>query len=310
MYLNYSPNVPIGFYGQSSMDYWGIQPADVKVQGTLNTSYYKRYLYDLVYSVFKFKLPDNWNVNYFRWFLFKFGSTAVFYTNELGWINGPYGVDKIDWQYFPLVINATNHALKETKKGIIGVNAQIIYLFDDYMGIDDLVSDYAGKLAQIDRAISINLMNANVTKAFGAEDKKQGEAIKQAYEDATCGKPLIVINKDILTDKGLVNLFGNVRNDFIADAAQSLKRQIINEFLTKIGIKNANYDKKERLNSMEVNENNDETSATVSVMYDNIKKCFERANRMPGLELDVTLRYEYGKEGGRNEVYPVGALPV
>ena len=131
---------------------------------------------------------------------------------------------------------------------------------------------------------------------FEASNKKDADAIKEAYTDATEGKPLVVVNKDILGDKKISTLLPNPSQTYIGDKLIQARRSIINEFLTTIGIKNANYDKRERLNSQEVNQNNDETRAIVSVIYDNIKSSMERINKISGLGLDVKLRFDYDTE--------------
>lgn len=286
--------VPSGFFEQSMQEYFNLQPSMIKGTANVKTEYYKRYLYRMIYSVFKFNLPKDWNPGFFRFWLFHSGSIACVYTSELGWIMSPYGVSKIDWQYQPKVITVTNHELPEVKTGIIGVNAEIIKLFDDYRGLEDLVIDYAEKLAAVDKAFQINLMNCNVSKLFQADDKKHAEQIKEAYDRATEGQPMVVMHKDSINgDRPCVNLLGAVRQDMILDELQTAKRRLLNEFLTKIGIRNANYDKKERLNSQEVSENNDETRSIVSVMLENLERSFALVNSIAPLGLSVELRYNY-----------------
>lgn len=289
---------PINYFSQACADYFNLQPSAVKGRANSATEYHRRYLYNLIYSVFEFDLPKDWALNYFRFWLFHFGSLAAIYTKEFGWIPSPYGVEKINHQYQPAVINVTNPFLKGSKTGVVGINCEIIRLLDDYYGLDDLVTEYAQKLAQVDKAININLMNCNVSKAFPAKSKKDAEDVKEAYGRATEGEPLILINKDVLNgdDKRLVNLFGDVKSDYIVGDLLQAKRTIINEFLTKIGIKNANYDKRERLNADEVNQNNDETSSIVSVMLENLQACFEKLNAISGLNCSVKLRFDYNVE--------------
>lgn len=286
---------PINYFSQACADYFNLQPYAVKGRANSATEYHQRYLYNLIYSVFEFDLPKDWALNYFRFWLFHFGSLAAIYTKEFGWIPLPYGVEKINHQYQPAVINVTNPFLNGSKTGVVGINCEIIRLLDDYYGLDDLVTEYAQKLAQVDKAININLMNCNVSKAFPAKSKKDAEDVKEAYGRATEGEPLILINKDVLNgdDKRLVNLFGDVKSDYIVGDLLQAKRTIINEFLTKIGIKNANYDKRERLNADEVNQNNDEISSIVSVMLENLQACFDKLNAISGLNCSVKLRFDY-----------------
>lgn len=289
---------PIGYGMQNYLNYFNMQPADVKGSANISVDYYKRELYNMIYSVFEFDLPKSWALNFFRFFLFHCGSIGVIYTKEFGWVAQPYSFTELDLYYNPKMIMVNNQFFNDTKYGLIGVNAEIIKIFDDYFGLDALVTRYAEMLAQCDKSININLMNANVTLVAEVENKKQADSVKEAYGRATAGEPLVTINKEVLNGNSLNTMIANVKNTFIANDIQILKRSIVNELLTKVGIRNSNYEKKERLTSAEVNENNDETRALVSIIYDNIKDGMNKVNAITGLNLDVRLRYEYVIDGG------------
>lgn len=286
-------DAPIMYKQQELMNYFNLQPSEVKGRYNTATEFHKRYLYSKIYSTLKFTLPDDWDVNFFRFWLFHYGSIAVIYTKEFGWIAQPYSVEELDIYYNPRKITVYNEFLKKPKTGIIGINAEIIHIMDDYFGLDDIVTKYAEMLAQIDRSINVNLMNCNVTALFEADSKKQAEEVKEAYGAATTGKPLIVINKDVMNGKQITTLLPNITNNYIVDKLLSARRCIINAFLTEIGIRNANYEKRERLNSTEVEENNDETKAIITIIYENVKQCMDSINAISGLNLDVELRYSY-----------------
>lgn len=296
------------FKDEMMTNYFNLRPSDVKSRNNITTDYYRRYLYSKIYSVFEFTLPKDWQMNYFRYWLFHFGSIATIYTNEFGWICHPYSVEKLDIYKNPKSIIITDENFNKDKGGIIGVNAAIIRLMDDYFGLDDIVTRYAEMLAQCDRSINVNLMNANISLLFEAENKKQADTMKEAYGKATSGEPLIVLNKDVADGKQLTTLMNSPKNNYIASDILTTKRTLVNEFLTEIGIKNANYDKKERLNSQEVSENNDETSAIVTVMYENLKSTMEVANNVSDgtLALDVKMHYDYSQEGGAENADDIG----
>lgn len=278
---------------QSAMSYWNMQPSQVKGRYNAGTEFHKRYLYNKLFSRFNFTLPAEWDLNFFRFYLFRCGSIAVIYTNEYGWVAQPYGIVKLNLYYNPAEITVFNQFFRTDKRGIIGKNSEIIHLFDDFFGFDDLVTRYAEVLAQIDRAINVNLMNVNVTTYFPAQNKKQADDIKEAYALATTGQPFITINKNTIGEDSIEPLLGKVKDNYIVDSLLEARRNIVNQFLTEVGIANANTDKKERLITDEVNQNNDETEAIISVVYGNLKKCFEKVNAISGLGLKVEL-----KEGG------------
>ena len=90
--------------------------------------------------------------------------------------------------------------------------------------------------------------------------------------------------------------------NYIVDKLLLARDEIMNNFLTEIGINNSNVNKKERLIKDEVNSNNQEIESIVSVIYDNIKKSFDRVNSLDdSLNLNVELRYKQYKEVDSNE---------
>lgn len=293
-------NSPIMFDQEMLLDHFNIQPSVVKGRANAGVEFYKRLLYTKIYSTLEFTLPEDWKKNYFRFWLFHCGSIGVIYTNEFGWVCQPYSILELDLYYNPRIIQVYNQFIKTPKIGAIGVNAGIIKCMDDFFGLDDIVTRYATDLAQCDRSIEVNLMNSNVTAFFKAKNKKDADAIKEAYAKATTGEPFVVINKEVMDDEAIETLLPNMKNNFLVNDLLQARRGILNAFLTEVGIRNANYDKKERLNSQEVNENNDETSAIITVIYDNIKQSMEEVNAVSGLNLDVQLHYDYDEEGSED----------
>jgi hypothetical protein len=61
-------------------------------------------------------------------------------------------------------------------------------------------------------------------------------------------------------------------------------------FCTTIGLKNANYEKRERLLVDEVNANNEQTKALAEQWLDSIKSGMDTANEMFGLNLNIKLK--------------------
>ena len=291
---------PIMFDQDMLLNHFNIQPSVVKGRANAGVEFYKRLLYTKIYSTLDFTLPETWKKNYFRFWLFRVGSIGVIYTNEFGWVVQPYSIIQLDLYYNPKIIQVYNQFIKTPKIGAVGVNAGIIKCMDDYWGLDDIVTRYATDLAQCDRSIEVNLMNSNVTAFFKAKNKKDADAIKEAYAKATTGEPFVVVNKEVMDDESIETLLPNMKNNYLVNDLLQSRRGIINAFLTEIGIRNANYDKRERLNSQEVSENNDETSAIISVIYDNIKKSMEEVNEISGLNLGVKLHYDYTEEGVNN----------
>ena len=284
-------NVPVMFHEQQLQNYFQLQPAEVKGSLNTETAYYEWALMWLVYYRYKLKIPENIALNYFRFWLFHYGSIGLIYTNKFGWMAGNYGVSEVDMYYQPRQLTFSNPFLDDVKIGIVGVNSCIIKLFDDFSGFKPFIRRTAVKLAECDKAMHINLMTSSMGKLLGAPNKKIANTLKEALGDLTFGKPYVTINSSDLEAINVNQLVSELGSEFIADKLQELKRTYVNEFLSLVGVNNANLNKRERLNSDEVNANNDEIQAIPTlVLEDNLKPSLEFASKLTGEEFSVELR--------------------
>lgn len=282
----------IGYENMMYGDYFNRQPCDVL--GTCNnaTQFWKRYLYRKVFGSFKLTIPENIPKNFFRFWLFKFGSIAVPYTSQFGWIASPYGVTKLDIYYQPKKFTVTNPYMKSDMEWEDGKNGVIVKLNDDYFGIDDLVTHYATKLASCDKAIDVNLMNANVSMALEAKNKKEADELKVAYAKATTGEPFVAVNTELLKNGGISSFFKDVKSNYIANEVLESRAKITNEFLTIIGLNNSNNDKRERMITDEVNANNEDIKSISDLWLENVETCFAKLRELTGLEWRFERRYD------------------
>lgn len=284
-------NIPMDYNQQMLANYFQLQPSEVKGALNTETGYYEWALMWLVYYKYKLKIPDHIALNYFRFWLFHYGSIGLVYTNKFGWIAGNYGVSEIDLYYQPRQLTFSNPFLNDIKVGIVGINSCIIKLFDDYSGFKPYIRRTAEKLAACDKAMNVNLMTSSMGKLLGAPNKKVANTLKEALSDLTIGKPYVTINSSDLEAINVNQLVSELGSAFIADKIQELKRTYINEFLTLIGVNNANINKKERLVTDEVNANNDELFAIPTlVIEDNLQPSLEFATKLTGEEFSVEMR--------------------
>lgn len=288
-----SRNGFIDFQNQMFMDYININPSNVKGQLNFSTLENKRYLYNLIYSVFKIEMPKFWNRAYFRFFVFHYGNLGVFYTKKFGWIPMPFTPESLDIFFYPKKMIGNNPMIDDPVLGIRRINSEIIYIFDDLFGFETTVNKYAQKLANVDKAFDVNLLNSSFALQGFVENEKEAIEIKAAYSKASYGEPLIVVNKRL--KNSLENFVNAPKNQLAAIELHQARRAVINDFLTEIGIRNANYEKRERLNSQEVSENDDETKAQAQIVLENLTECFERVKEVTGGEIDlkVSLNEEY-----------------
>lgn len=299
----------INFENRMYRKFYGISPNMVNGQQNYTNYYYKRYLYNKIYSVFDIKLLESWNLRTFRYCLFHFGSVAIFKKNG-GWTWGSWSVKEWDSQMNPKLIHCHNLLNEKDDDQIykVGENAIVVSCFDDFIGWDDLVREHSELLANCVKTTCIALENANVNMYATVKSKKQKAAIEHAWARGTKGQPVVFIDEEENKDfegKQKEEIFKPWTNHDTLGALDRIltaKRTIKNEFLTEIGIKNANTQKKERLISDEVNQNNEETSANVTICYNNIKAAFDKFNEISKLsqKLSVDLHYDYEIENDMN----------
>lgn len=284
----------INFENRMTQNYNGLHPINVRGVSNANNFYQCRYLWNKIYSKFDFNFGDlKWDLNTFRFLLFRFGSLAIF-KSEGGWVFAPWTVESLNLYLNPKKIRGYKLYYSDyfaDLKGEIDKDAVIIKCFDDYCGFGDLVESTAEVLANIDKTVNVALMNANVPLLGFADSKKQAEEIKMAYANATQGEPLTIINKDKLTEgkDTLLEPFTNHDTVGLLDKILTARRTVVNNFLTEIGINNSNTNKKERLITDEVESNNEEVSANINIVYDNLKAGFDAFNKISGLNISVKL---------------------
>ena len=261
-----------------------------EVDGVANTSnlYYRDYLLKKILSRFEFgNLPSYWDMDYFLEVLFLEGKICITDTGA-GVLPLKCGVTGIGIFEQPTECIIANPVLGSFRR-TIDVDCALIKLQYNYQGLGWMINRYSTLLAMCDSGIAVNLMNSKAAYIFKAASKSQAATIQKMYDEITQGKPAVFVGENgALNSENVYNL--PVKENFVADDIQLLKRKILNEFLTEIGINNTNLDKRERLTDDEVNANNDEVYANIQHWYDNISDGINRANKLYNLGLSVKVR--------------------
>ena len=277
------------------------QPPIFEVSGnlTLRELNWRTLLYNLIFAVWEIELPQGWLLTPFRYMLFGGGSLGVCYTDDLGWIYGTYGVEKIGWQYEPVLFNVSNHILPNPAVGVRGLNGTILHIHDDYTGYETLIDAYAEMLAGCDKGVSVNLRQARAGKIIPAKDKKDADSIREAITGGGDGDPVVFVNKSLFDDEGRLNinnLLGEAGRDYIGDRLMSTRLMIIKEFLTRIGVRTVGFEKREHLLDQEIDENNDETGAEPYVIMSSLQDDLKLLSGM-GLDIKIRPRFDYSGAG-------------
>ena len=276
---------------------FGRKPTQVSGIENISSAYYFTYLLRLVKGIFEFKAPDYWDVDFLLDTLLLNGVFGIFeYGSEPLALNcQPYGVNVY---YKPTDFNIANPVLGNFSKKI-GVDGAIIYLEEDpaynanFRTIRPLLTKYAYQLASCDKCIDQSLMNSGVAAIFSAPNKKAAESFRAMYDDIAQGKPAVFMDTELgLQSQSSRPLqYTPAKDNFVCDKVQIEKRCIIEEFLTAIGVNNANTSKRERLNADEVNSNNDECYVATATWKRNLKTTTDMAHKLfPNLDFSLTIK--------------------
>lgn len=278
-----------------------LTPKPKEVEGLNNSSYFYYYnqLYTKINSLFNFKnLPENWDISYIKDNLFRNGYLGIVELNGSTWplICGYSGINMYN---NPIEIIIANPVLGSFSRKI-GENGELLYfnrVAGQFLSVDPLVTRYAVLLRQCDRSLNVSLMNSRVAHVFEGENDAEVASYKKMYDEVSRGKPAVFLKKGTNSLRESNFNFLNVRNTYIGNDVLLTKRTIMNEFLTEIGVNNANTDKRERLNTDEVNANNSEIQTNITQWLDTMKDCIKRINKTLGLNIDVELnKHIYGGE--------------
>lgn len=273
------------------------RPYEVSGINDISSSYYFQYLLRMTKGIFDISAPEHWDTDFLLDTLLLNGCFGIFEHNSepLAMNCQPFGVNMY---YKPTEFNIANPVLGNFSK-IIGENGALIYLEEDPNGggqfrtIRPLLTFYAYKLAACDKCIDQSLMNSGVAAIFSASSKKAAESYKAMYDDIAEGKPAVFVDEELgLASSNSRNLqYTPAKDNFVCDKVQIEKRCIIEEFLTAIGINNANTDKRERLNADEVNSNNNECYVATEVWRRNLKETTAQAKKLfPDLDFSITIK--------------------
>lgn len=265
-------------------------PTQLHTADSKLSRFFRRYLLQKAISRFEWSIPKNWDKDYFLYCLYCWGFVAVINTNKYGVI--PQGCSLAGYNVFYRPTNAiiTNPLLGGIREPIIGEQCTLIKLQPDYGGIMDMVSYYADMMALSAQTAQTNILNSKLSYVFTAGNKAAAESLKKLYDEIASGLPAVVQDKNLLLEDGRPawqSFTQNLRENYIAgDLLEDMRKWEL-DFDTKIGINNANTDKKERLIVDEVNANNEEVKSMAALWLENLQKSLEDTRAMFGIPESV-----------------------
>lgn len=299
-------------YTLSNLYTAGQQPNTIHVSDTGLSYMFRKQLFEKALSVFKFDIPETWDLDYFRISLFMFGNVCIFDSGTFGVIPQFATLSGFNVFYMPNEALVANPLLPNINRLKIHKDCEIIKLRPDYSGIMDIVGYYADQMAIIAETFTCDINNSKLAYIFGAENEAQAQSFKKMYDNIYKGEPNVVIDKKLFNAEGEPTWHEfnqNLKNTYIGDLLIDALNAVEDRFCTLIGIDNANTDKRERLIAPEVEANKAETKALSTLWLERMQDGIRRANNMFGLSLSAELS-QVGKGVNANgESVSTGNVP-
>lgn len=282
---------------------YAIKDKEIKAQNTLRVDFYKSYLWRVFLGSTSVKVPHHWSIDYFRYNLFMGGTIGV---TKFRGVIVPFAYQPTTRNRWKYPVNVRSSDTVDLGERVVGQNCELLYLDSasfggEYsIGVESLIQIYAEKLANCDGAIDINLLVSRTPWLFEVDSQKEAEDAKALFTRIMSGVPAVYYKRnrktELPTERNATPVQRlPVRENYITTDVQDAKRSIMNEFLTAIGVNNANTDKRERLISNEVDANNAELMSAVGLWQDNINRQIEKTIAMfPELSGDLSVTFGRG----------------
>jgi len=210
------------------------------------------------------------------------------YKSKYGLVILPcFGENKINiyglpTHYRTMSVNGIMEDLVDIKEGVLLKNNPTST--GDY----NLISNYATLLNDIQMTQDVNLFQQNIPKIIITENGSELTA-KNIINKLRQFKLFIFARKSITSQIKVEDVL-DTSSPYLLDKLTDFEKEKYNQILTRLGINNANTDKKERLITDEVNANNDLINVNLDLMFDVRKKFTEEFNSKFGTNVTVEKR--------------------
>ena len=292
-------------YHQINLASGTYQPNTVKSYNNATFMFWERALFQRAISVIDFEnLPYKAGVqDFFKYCLYNYGFLAFFKTTELGVAFQPAALMGFDFYYQPVKATIANPLFHG--EFTIGKDCEILKLTPDYMGIIDIVSYYAEKMATCSSAIDMSLINSKFAFILGAKNKSMARVLKTILDEVNAGNPAVIYDASLLMandeeskDVPWQEWQRDVKNSYITADLLRDWQTILNAFDAEIGIPTIPYQKKERMVADEANSRIIDSITRSEVWLNTLTESLKDINSMFGLNI-VAKRHDFkADEGG------------
>lgn len=166
-----------------------------------------------------------------------------------------------------------------------------VIIWNNYLHKSDYMTTElaALRLSDIQRTIDVNIKGQKTPKLILANEE-QRLAMKNLYMQWDGNEPFIFGDKALRRELQIEVL--DTTAPYVTDKLEIQKHQVMSEYLTYLGIENANTDKKERLVADEVGGSYGHTEMNRNVALNAREEACKQINEMFGLSMSVRFKSE------------------
>lgn len=173
-----------------------------------------------------------------------------------------------------------------------GTDKNSVIIYNNFERLADMPTTilFAMRIADIQRSIDTNVIGQKTPKLLTAPES-QRLALKNLYMQVEGNEPYI-FGDDIMREELKIEVLDTTA-PYVADKLEIQKHQMMNEYLSYLGIENNNAsDKKERLVADEVTSNYGLVENSRNVALNARLQACEQINKMFGLNVSVKFKSE------------------
>lgn len=277
-------------------------PATTQVQMVENI-YIRRFAEMSVNSYKWLNLPDEIDERYLELNVFRRGLAVFFHDDELGkymCLPGS-GHGFLDWQDNPVRFNVVGNQLYN--KTLDADDVVPIWANRTRVPNYDILLWYARRLAEVETTVDINVKSARLTRILAASENMR-LSVTNMLRQIDQGNPTVFVEPD-MTESDVLSVLDMGANPEHIISVQMVKNRIMNDAMTFLGINTSNTDKRERMNSDEVNADEEQVRLNRNIGINARQEAADKINKKWGLNISVdwddAIFRDSGVENGEDE---------
>lgn len=247
---------------------------------------------NIAVNLFKWKnLPDGIDSRILENQIFEYGQVA-FVDGKVGQVILPMSAQfQFDVYRQPTRISVYGLNYQETFN-----KPNFVIIRNRYYGdaLARFIDIYALKLADIDFTIRMQL-NAHKVPLIFKTDKHNFNTMKRYFEAIQTYKPSVYQDKNKMGTEAPIEVL-NADIQYKADKLFDLYQSYVGEILTHLGINNNPIEKRERVQSAEVDSNNEYIHFNLLAMLEPRQDAVERINERYGTNIEVEVNEDFIKQ--------------